>query len=368
MKSRDPGQHEIHGAGSAHHDGARVFGSIASTAAVDSRFASIAFSAPRDPEPATPRTRPMIRANSLSKRFGSVEAVCGLSFEVPRGSICGFLGPNGSGKSTTLRMLTGLLRPDAGRIEIDGVDAVAAWREARRRIGYLPESAPAYPEMRVEEYLAFRWAIAGRSGSRHDEIARVCGRCGLDSVRRRLVGTLSRGFRQRVGLAAALLGDPAVLLLDEPTEGLDPFQVREFRDLVREFAQGRTVLLSSHLLAEVETLCDRVVLILGGRLVATGLLQELRQSATASAVHSILLETDLRDLASVTAQSGLESIEVLEASEDGRWQRYRLRTRKDAREHLAAAIVEQGGRVRDLHLEAPSLEAVFMELAGAARP
>ena len=311
----------------------------------------------------------MILANGVSKRFGLVPAVTDLSFEVPRGSVCGFLGPNGSGKSTTLRMLTGLLRPDAGSISIDGVDAVTAWREARRRIGYLPESAPAYPEMRVEEYLAFRWRIAGRAGSKRDAIARSVERCGLGEVRRRLVGTLSRGFRQRVGLAAALLGDPSVLLLDEPTEGLDPFQVREFRSLVREFAQGRTVLLSSHLLAEVETLCDRVVLILRGRLVASGSIESLRTAAVAHGGHAtVRVETDLGSSAAIERLDGVRAVALSSPGADG-WRTYEVAVDSgtDGREAILAAIVAAGGRVRDLHRQEPSLESVFMELAGEAK-
>lgn len=308
----------------------------------------------------------MIVANGLSKRFGLTPAVTDLSFEVPRGSVCGFLGPNGSGKSTTLRMLTGLLRPDAGSISIDGVDAVAAWREARRRIGYLPESAPAYPEMRVEEYLAFRWRIAGRSGSRREAIGRSVERCGLGEVRRRLVGTLSRGFRQRVGLAAALLGDPSVLLLDEPTEGLDPFQVREFRSLIRAFAQDRTVLLSSHLLAEVESLCDRVVLILRGRLVAAGSIESLRSAAEArGGAATVLVETDLGSTACLERIEGVRSVRSAAAG-DGAWRRIEIAVdpSRDGRDAIHAAIVAAGARVRELHRREPSLEAVFMELAG----
>ena len=310
----------------------------------------------------------MILANGLSKRFGLVPAVTDLSFEVPRGSVCGFLGPNGSGKSTTLRMLTGLLRPDDGTISIDGVDAVASWREARRRIGYLPESAPAYPEMRVDEYLAFRWRIAGRGCSRREAIARSVERCGLGEVGRRLVGTLSRGFRQRVGLAAALLGDPSVLLLDEPTEGLDPFQVREFRSLVREFAKGRTVLLSSHLLAEVETLCDRVVLILRGRLVASGSIESLRAAAEARGGHAVVVvETDLASTAAIERVEGVRGIESSSAgAEPWRTLEVAVDPRCDGREAIHAAIVSAGARVRELHRREPSLESVFMELAGGA--
>ncbi|MBM4105976.1 MAG: ABC transporter ATP-binding protein [Phycisphaerae bacterium] len=307
----------------------------------------------------------MIVAHELRKRFGEVVAVDRLSFEIPRGSVCGFLGPNGAGKTTTLRMLAGLLAPDGGRLEIDGLDAIARSRDARRRLGYLPDGAPAYPEMRVEEYLRFRWRIAGRTGSMRTEIDAACGACALGGVRRRLIGTLSRGFRQRVGLAAAILGRPPVLLLDEPTEGLDPFQVREFRGLVREFAQGRTVLLSSHLLAEVETICDRVILMLGGRLVASGTVESLRRGGSAR------IECEVRGAAAVEAiavLSGVRQVRPMTEPDESGWRRVEvLAAEGDPREAIAAAVGAAGGRLRELVRREESLEETFMRLAGEER-
>jgi ABC-2 type transport system ATP-binding protein len=311
----------------------------------------------------------MIVAHDLVKRFGPVEAVSGLSLEIGAGRICGFLGPNGAGKTTTLRMLVGVLRPDAGRIEIDGRDALADPREARRRIGYLPDGAPGHPEMRVDELLAFRWRICGRPGARRIEVDRVVSECGLSGVRRRLVGTLSRGFRQRVGLAAALLGRPSVLLLDEPTEGLDPIQVREFRSLLRGFAEGRTVLLSSHLLAEVEAVCDEAVLVLEGRQVAAGGIDALREAAGSGLRWSCV--SDLPDarwrevVASVPGASlaGGEAISV--GAADG-WRRREVEFAegRERPEALAAAIVAAGGAVRELRPHRRTLEDAFVHFAG----
>jgi ABC-2 type transport system ATP-binding protein len=314
----------------------------------------------------------MIVAHDLVKRFGPVEAVSGLSLEVGAGRICGFLGPNGAGKTTTLRMLVGSLRPDEGRIEIDGLDALAAPREARRRIGYLPDGAPCHPEMRVDELLAFRWRICGREGSRRAEIDRVVEACGLAGVRRRVVGALSRGFRQRVGLAAALLGRPSVLLLDEPTEGLDPIQVREFRVLLKSFAEERTVLLSSHLLAEVEAVCDEAVLVLDGRSVAAGSIESLRSAGAGHGVWRCVTDLPPARLAAVLA--GLPGARLVPAGgsgaetpgAEGVWIAHEIEfVEGRARpESLTAAILAAGGGVRAIEPPRRTLEDAFVHFAG----
>jgi ABC-2 type transport system ATP-binding protein len=308
----------------------------------------------------------MIAARSLSKRFGPVTAVEDLSFEIPTGAVCGFLGPNGSGKTTTLRMLAGLLRPDRGALRIDGLDALRDDLEVRRRVGYLPEGAPAYPEMRVEEYLRFRHRLADAPGPIGSAVASAIERCELGSVRRRLIGALSRGFRQRVGLAAALLASPAVLLLDEPTEGLDPVQVQHFRGLLRSFSQERTVLLSSHLLSEVEAVCDRLLLLREGRLVAEGPLAALRAAVGGDRVVVRCAFAGLPrtpDLSGVPGFLDSEPIELADPSERS----VRVVARGDGaacREAIAAAVVAAGGRVRELVEERPSLEQLFLQVAG----
>jgi ABC-2 type transport system ATP-binding protein len=209
----------------------------------------------------------VIEVEALSRRYGSRWAVSDVSFRVTKGEIVGFLGPNGAGKTTTLRMLTGYLAPTSGRIRIDGVDALGRPIAARERLGYLPEGVPLYREMRVYEYLRHRAALKGvREVSA--AIDRSLELAGVSDARKRIIGQLSKGYRQRVGLADALIADPPILILDEPTSGLDPNQVRQFRELVRGFRETKTVLLSTHILPEVEAVCDRVIIIHAGRKVA----------------------------------------------------------------------------------------------------
>ena len=209
----------------------------------------------------------MIEVKGLSRLYGSRLAVNDVSFRVEPGEIVGFLGPNGAGKSTTLRMLTGYLAPSSGEIRIDGIDAVRSSIQARQRMGYMPEGVPLYSEMRVQEYLRHR----GRMKSVPKLTAAVdhcLERAGVADARSRIIGQLSKGYRQRVGLAEALIADPPILILDEPTSGLDPNQVRQFRELVRSFGGKKTVLLSTHILSEVEAVCDRVIIIREGQKVA----------------------------------------------------------------------------------------------------
>lgn len=221
----------------------------------------------------------MIEVVDLHRWFGSVHAVRGAGFAIPEGQAVGLLGPNGAGKTTTLRMLTGILRPQKGSIHISGVDALAKPTLARRQFGYLPESAPSYPEMAVRSFLRSRAAILGvPAGRRKNRVLAVMDECQLTQVARRRIGQLSKGYRQRVALAAALLHDPKVLILDEPTNGLDPTQIREARSLIGDLAQNRTVLVSSHILPEIERTCQRVIIIGAGRVLADGTPEELCKS------------------------------------------------------------------------------------------
>jgi ABC-2 type transport system ATP-binding protein len=219
----------------------------------------------------------MISVRSLTKYYGAYAAVRDVSFDVPRNKVVGFLGPNGAGKSTTMRILAGYLTATSGSATVDGIDVF--WRplEARRRIGYMPESSPLYPDMRVNEYLYYRAGIKGIHGRAARLAVQSCGdRCWLSGVRTQLIGTLSKGYRQRVGLADALLADPPVLILDEPTAGLDPSQIRETRQLIRDLGRHHTVLLSTHILSEVEAACDRAIIINRGQVAAAGSLADLR--------------------------------------------------------------------------------------------
>ena len=209
----------------------------------------------------------MIHVDRLSKRYGSFKAVDGVGFDVGQGEIVGLLGPNGAGKTTTMRMLTTYLSPTSGRAALAGHDVLDEPLEVRRSVGYLPESVPLYPEMRVDEFLRYRSKLKDVPRRRRRRaIAEVVRRCQLGEVEHRIIGQLSRGFRQRVGLADAMLHDPPILILDEPTAGLDPIQILEVRDMIRELAQQHTILLSTHILSEVEAVCGRVIIIPRGRI------------------------------------------------------------------------------------------------------
>lgn len=232
----------------------------------------------------------MIRVEQLTKYYGEYPAVRDVSFQVAKGQVVGFLGPNGAGKSTTMRILAGFLTATGGKASIAGFDVFTDPIEVRRRIGYMPESCPLYPELRVEEYLKFRAGLKGLGWSaRRKRIDYVVERCWLTDVRRQLVGTLSKGYRQRVGLADALLADPPVLILDEPTAGLDPAQIRETRKLIRELGNQHTMLLSTHILSEVEMTCDSVIIIYQGQVAADGSLADIRKQHKNQSLEEIFV-------------------------------------------------------------------------------
>lgn len=219
----------------------------------------------------------MIHVKNLCKFYGDFQAVRDISFDVPKGQVVGFLGPNGAGKSTTMRILAGYLTATSGYASIDGIDVFWNPVEVRRRIGYMPESCPLYPEMRVVEYLIFRAGIKGLHGSsRAKRVDECMERCWLGGVKSQIIGTLSKGYRQRVGLADSLLADPPVLILDEPTAGLDPTQIRETRKLIRDLGDRHTILLSTHILSEVEMTCDQAIIINRGRVALSGPIEDLR--------------------------------------------------------------------------------------------
>jgi len=240
----------------------------------------------------------MIEVNHLTKYYGEYPAVRDVSFEVAKGRVVGFLGPNGAGKSTTMRILAGFLTASGGKARIAGFDVFNDPIEVRRRIGYMPESNPLYGELRVDEYLRFRGGLKGLGWSaRRKRIDYVLKRCWLTDVRRQLIGTLSKGYRQRVGLADALLADPPVLILDEPTAGLDPTQIRETRKLIRELGDQHTMLLSTHILSEVEMTCDSVVIIYQGAVAEDGTLAAVRQKHKNQSLEEIFLR--------ITGQEGI---------------------------------------------------------------
>ena len=307
----------------------------------------------------------MICVRDAHKSYGKVRAVRGVGFELERGQVAGLLGPNGAGKSTTIRMITGFIPPDEGSITVAGHDVVTDPVAARARTGYLPESAPLYPEMTPIGYLTYRARLHGLGRrDRAHAVQRAIERCGLTDVGRRRIGHLSKGYKQRVGLAAALVHDPPVVILDEPTNGLDPTQIRETRRFIRELAQDRTMLVSSHILPEVERLCDRVIIIAGGRVRADGKPGELAHDEGAA----YIVEASTEDRGWVKKLTGVASATARPV--DRRWWRWRLIADPDAddlREAIASAAREDGFSVRELRRDEPTLERFFVHVVDQAR-
>jgi len=253
-----------------------------------------------------------ISVSDLTKRYDTATALSNISFEVKAGEIMGFLGPNGAGKTTTLRILTGLLAPTEGSVRIDGLDVTSHSLEVRRRIGYLPEHVALYPELRVQEYLGYRARIKGvPTKDRRNRIASSMERCAVTDVTRQLIGRLSKGYRQRVALADCLLGEPKILILDEPTVGLDPHQIRQTRTLIQELGRTSTILLSTHILPEVEMICHRVTIVDKGRIVAVDTPDNLRRQLTGTqVVHVELRGGAIAMEQAITQLKGLRDLEV----------------------------------------------------------
>jgi ABC-2 type transport system ATP-binding protein len=320
----------------------------------------------------------MVLVDGVHKSFGHVHAVQGISFELKPGQIAGLLGPNGAGKTTTIRMITGYLLPDRGRVLIGGCDTIDNAKEAHRRLGYLPESTPLYTEMRVSDYLSFRGKLFGLDRhNRKKAIDYVVARCWLKDVRTRRIGRLSKGFRQRVGLASALLHNPPVLILDEPTNGLDPAQIRETRQLIRELAAERTMLLSSHILPEVEKLCDRVIIVSGGKVRADGAPMQLIREAGDQGTYMVQAKGGrLGDDERLTRVWGnlpyVQSVRRTNPDRKGEmadWTNWSIASKKgapDLREAIAASAMQNGILLREIRTDAATLERVFLKLVEEA--
>jgi ABC-2 type transport system ATP-binding protein len=308
----------------------------------------------------------MIEVQSLTKRYGAREAVRDVSFRVGTGEIVGFLGPNGAGKTTTLRMLTGFLPPSEGSARVAGFDVVTQSMQVRARIGYLPESVPLYRDLTVASYLDFVGVLKGLArDQRAQRIAFVVDACGIGEVRTRRIGTLSRGFRQRVGIAQALLNDPDVLFLDEPTVGLDPRQIVEIRELIASLAGRRTVILSTHILPEVNLLCRRVLIIHKGRLIADARPEELRAHAGGRMRIDVEAHgTTPGELAVIVGRAtGVAGTEALATTANGA-ARVRVTASDDVdpREAIARAVVAAGLGLLSMSVASATLEDVFLEL------
>jgi gliding motility-associated transport system ATP-binding protein len=304
----------------------------------------------------------MIEAQSLSRRYGDFTAVDGISFSVKDGEILGMLGPNGAGKTTTIRMITGFLPPTGGKVTVAGKDLFESPREARRQVGYLPENVTLYPEMRVSEYLAYRARLEGLSRAEaRQAIPSAVERCLLAEVRHQIIGTLSKGYRQRVGLATAILHNPRVLVLDEPTVGLDPKQIISIRELIRQLGREHTLLLSTHILPEVELICDRVVIIDRGRIVAEGTPESLRESWTGNPGVRLALKDGPADAAeALSALPGV--VAVRPGASDGIWL-LECERGSDPREAVFRTAVERGWVLLELARESgATLEDIFVRL------
>ncbi|MBV9072534.1 MAG: ATP-binding cassette domain-containing protein [Acidobacteria bacterium] len=316
----------------------------------------------------------MISVKELTKKYSRNLAVDHISFEVQKGEIVGFLGPNGAGKTTTMRMLTCFLPPSAGTASVAGFDILEQPLEVKRRIGYLPETPPLYPEMDTESYLAFVARLKGVSKSDLPKrVKYVCERCSIGDVRHKLLGKLSKGYRQRVGLAQAIIHNPDVLILDEPTAGLDPKQINETRDLIRSLAGDHTIVLSTHILPEVEQTCQKVVIINKGKLVATDTVQNLQSRARGAEIMQVEVAGRNGNLEAAAVKSRLERITgvsrvSLKQSLDSRGV-FEIEGQKGfVRGDLARAVVESGWDLNELRPTAMSLEEIFLQLTQQAAP
>lgn len=308
----------------------------------------------------------MIEVKNLTKRFGQHTAIEGISFSAEPGEILGFLGPNGAGKTTTMRILTCFFPPSSGRAVVAGHDCFESSLEVRKRIGYLPESVPIYRDMSVRHYLSF---VAGIKGMGAKEIKKgvlsVMGDCGLGDVSERLIGELSKGYRQRVGLAQALVNDPDVLVLDEPTVGLDPRQIREIRKLIKELTGRRTVIISTHILPEVRMVCDRIVIVNNGRLVAVDTPENLTAHLRTSTRIALRVQGPSQEVLQVLrAIPGVKKVE--EAAEnpllEGCGFVVELHKGTDSRRTLPPAIIGRNWDLIEMHALEMSLEDVFIQL------
>ena len=306
----------------------------------------------------------MIEVSHVSRNFGDFRAVNDVSFSIPTGQIVGLLGPNGAGKTTTMRMITGFLSPSSGTVKIDGIDITENPVEAKKKIGYMPESAPLYGEMIVEDYLVYIAKMYGQNPE--EKVPLLCAECGLKEVMSKNISELSRGNRQRVALAHALMNDPEILILDEPTSGLDPNQVEDVRAIIREIGKTRTVIISTHILSEVETICSRAIIISGGKLVADSSIEELKNSiGTSSTVYITVggneasaaeLAKSVAGVAAVSTNSLEDGLKELVVSVNGE---------AEIRPALIKKLVEGGFDIYSAALNQNTLEDVFHTLTEA---
>ena len=312
----------------------------------------------------------MIEVSNVSRNFGTFRAVNDVSFSIPTGQIVGLLGPNGAGKTTTMRMITGFLAPTEGKILIDGIDVAENPVETKKKIGYMPESAPLYGEMIVEDYLKY---VAQIHGENPDErIPHLCEECGLKEIMDKNISELSRGNRQRVALAHALMANPEILILDEPTSGLDPNQVEDVRNIIREIGKTRTVIVSTHILSEVETICSRAIIISGGKLVADSPIEELKQRfGNNFAVKLSVANASFENLSkALKAINNVDEITLCKADSDEANSSIvqvliSVKGSDDLRPQIAKVVVQNNWDLFELSIQKNSLEDVFHVLTSA---
>ena len=308
----------------------------------------------------------MIEVSRISRDFGTFHAVNDVSFSIPTGQIVGLLGPNGAGKTTTMRMITGFLQPTSGSILIDGEDISKNPVESKRKIGYMPESAPLYGEMIVKDYLDYVARMQNQNPE--EKVPLLCRECGLKEVMHKNISDLSRGYRQRVGLAHALMNDPEILILDEPTSGLDPNQITEVRSLIKEIGKTRTVIISTHILGEVEMLCSRVIIISGGKLVADSPTEKLRENYGNNIKIKAVVSASQKELLQVlNSIDGISNIEVSPVKDDSNGKSLlqaliSVHEGKEIRSLVAKSLIENGFELYELCVIKNSLEDVFHAL------
>lgn len=307
-----------------------------------------------------------IQVSNLTKYYGNSLAVDNITFEVSKGEILGFLGPNGAGKTTTMKIVTTYMPPTSGEVKIDGLDVEENSLEVRRKIGYLPELNPLYHDMNVNEYLDY---IAALDGIPQDKITRrrkeMINVCGLETMKNKDIGELSKGFRQRVGLAQAMINDPEIIILDEPTSGLDPNQIIEIRNLIKKLGKQKTVILSTHILSEVQATCNRVIIINKGRIAADGSTEELQKRAKGESIVTLEVKsnTDKNLLASkLKSCKGVNKVEVTKETDGSYIFNVYGERGIDLREQISNKVSEQKAVLLSMHAKQSSLEDVFREL------
>jgi ABC-2 type transport system ATP-binding protein len=307
----------------------------------------------------------MIEIKNLTKKFGSATILDGISFSVNKGEVLGFLGPNGAGKSTTMKIITSFWSPNGGTVEVDGIDVSKDSIAARRKIGYLPETVPLYDDMRVFEYLKFVAQIRGIEKDQiQSRVKEVIKKCGLEKVFRKPIEELSKGYRQRVGLAQAIIHNPEILILDEPTTGLDPNQIVEIRDLIKTIGKEKTVIFSTHILGEVSATCDRVIIINNGKIVGEGSPSELASKAGSRELIYVKIKGPKDEVANkLKAMEGVKNVEYKDMENDNIFGfEIEPEAGVDLREKLAMTVMNSGWGILEFNKKTANLEDVFREL------